>query len=240
MSKNIILILDKGVFDIFFDSEIDAYYCDRLETIFGNIILSQEHYLELYKVVDVKIDAYFPRDAWHKYLDKYHDAFLSVLDEISDEHNIDEKALHKDLNSYYLQFKARIQAINPGTANDDILLVAISCFINKYTDYVPCIISEDSDLLISAQLLCSLYGLPSMIHSMYELVTSTGESDIIEKYLKNKGILSIKSHDMDRPHSKNDCLEDLSILCQKNLIAFHPSLGSEDLFHKSTRTRRLK
>jgi len=78
-----------------------------------------------------------------------------------------------------------------------------------------------------------------MIHSIYEVVTLSGESDIIEKYLKNKGI-SIKSHDMNRPHSKNDCIEDLSILCQKNLIAFHPSLGSKDLFHKSTRTRRLK
>lgn len=239
MSKNIILIPDKCVFEVFIDSEIDAYFCDRLEKIFGNIILIREHYLELGKVVDVKIDEYFSRNAWHKYLDKYYDSFLSILFEISDEHNIDEKALRKDVGSYYSPFKTRIQAINPGTANDDISLVAISCFINKYTDYVPCIISEDSDLLIHAQLLCSLYGLPSMIHSIYEVVTLSGESDIIEKYLKNKGI-SIISHDMNRPHSKDDCLEDLSILCQKNLIAFHPSLGSKDLFHNSTRTRRLK
>lgn len=240
MSKNIILLPDKGIFHMFFDSEIDANYCNRLETIFGNIILSQEYYLELYEVVDVKIGSYFSRDVWHRYLSKYHDTFTSILYEISDEHNIDEKVLHKDLDAYYSQFKDRVQAINPGTSNDDISLVAISCFINKYTDYVPCIISEDSDLLISAQLLCSLYGLPSMIHSMYELVTSTGESDIIEKYLKNRGISSIKSHAMNSPHSKEDCLEDLIILCQKNLIAFHPSLESKDLFHKSTRTRRLK
>ena len=240
MSKNIILIPDKGVFDVFFDSEIDAHYCDRLETIFGNIILIREHYLELYEVVDAKIDEYFSRDAWHRYLDRYYDAFHSVLNEISDEHGIDEKALRKALHSYYLLFKVRIKAINPGTANDDIGLVALSCLINKYTDYVPCIISDDSDLLIHAQLLCSLYGLPNMIHSMYELVISIGESEIIEKYLKNKGISSIKSYDMNRPHSKDDCLEDLSILCQKNLIAFHPSLGSKELFHRSTRTRRLK
>lgn len=239
MSKNIILIPDKSFFHILFDSEIDAYYCDRLETIFGNIILGQEHYLELDKMIGIKIDKYFPRDAWRIYINRYHDSFLSILDKIADKQNIDIKCLYKDIDAYHLQFKERIQAINPGTSNEDISLVAISCFINQYTDYIPCIISEDSDLLISAQLLCSLYGLPSMIHSIYELVTSTGESDIIEKYLKNKGI-SIKSHAMNKPHSKDDCLEDLSILCQKNLIAFHPSLEKKELFHNATRTGRLK
>jgi len=235
MNKNILLLPDKSLFDILIDCNVDLTNLNILESKLGKIIINKYLYHKMIESIKNKIDEYFIRQSWIINMSIYHDMFLSIIDEMSKEYNVEINAIKKDINKLLIMILKNIRKFNVGVAREDVSLIAMACIINQYTKFIPVIITDDSDLLIHGHFLCSYYGLTSPIYSTYELLRNINEKEILRTYLNYRDLKNINCYDLNSFHKKNDCISDLRKLSSKNLLSVHPCLESETNFKKSTR-----
>lgn len=237
MTRKLILVPDKCLFKSWIENNFNLSILDDIEKTMGPIIISK--YLlddminnEVNKDV---IAEFFIRNSWLINLSKYYDTYLKIILHISKKYNISKDAIEKDMISNFKHFMRKYKSFNPGLAQDDIGLLLISQYIKQYTKYAPIIISDDSDLLIQGHLLSSFYGVPNTILSIYELLQYTNKKDILDDYVKYREIPKLNFTNFLQKNNKENILNELKILTNKNLLSFHPYLPDNENFLKSTR-----
>jgi len=238
--SKIILFPDENIYKIWINSDtLELKELEDIEKLVGEFILIPKFYENLKNYLHrIK---YRIQEKYLVYKNKIkldNDRYFEILKDI------DYEKFEMQLEDLRTNLKVVTRKINQGISRDDIDLIAnaflISMELNqknklehkRISDCIPFIISNDSDILYSCNIISSYFGLRIIYLSIFELIRlcyfiqnyKYGMSKLyntLQNYCRELGI-SPRYYNTNTRINKNLLIEDLRYLGLRCHLGYHP------------------
>ncbi len=217
LKRTVVIISDETVYEMWIKLKIDVGALEQIGTKIGVFLatdmvsenikskLNRNRKLDTAALMAWKAKIDLDNDVYHAFLKKFSDGLNVALSEIETESETLTKVLKK---------------LDSGISTTDINLLANAYWIRLKTHYEPFILSDDGDLLASAHMLASFFGISFGCISSFEAVRLAEISEHFDEfcsYLKLPG----KYGDLSKEWSHDKLEKCVSEVLRKGLLSCH-------------------
>jgi hypothetical protein len=212
------------------NQQLDILQLERMARKIGRFITPDPVYSSINDKIDLSTKLRgFQKGAWKTKLYIDHKAYTSFLAKFSG--NPDWNSVLELIDQDTAELVEFLRIINAGTSVTDANLIANAQWIRSKSLYEPLILTDDEDLLTSAHVVSSFFGISLGCLSSYEALRL---AKIDEPYRKCCQYYGIKEsvRGIDQTWSRDDLEREISLLLKKGKLACHVNNYITGLFRR--------
>ena len=222
------LLADQSLYEICIDCQIDIAELEKIESIFGNLMIQNSIADNLYQKLNSSRLKSSQIVVWKTKIgidNQYYNEFMQS-------YATDDTDPFKSIKENAINLSLMIHKIDKGISPDDSTVFGTAQWIRQNTDYEPIIISDDTDLLTWGQMISSFFGVTIIFLSSSELFRLADLEGPFEKCCRHFDIELRENNEFNQSWSKEELKANLSSAINKGRLACHPNTKLINFFRR--------